>query len=363
MAEGTELVRKLMSDAFREEPKPTRFLTGFFKSPPEFRFDGEEVEIDAIRGKEEFAIDVAPNSGGRANKANIFTTKKYKPPGYDEYTYITAEMLQKRLPGRTAYDLSSYSVTLADLLVNNQVMLRDKIIRAIELQSRDGLLNGKIVLINGDEIDFNQKASHQFPTPLAWTNSLADPLADFAAVGNIVRKDGVVAITDAIFGEAALSKFLNNANVIARGDLKQIELFAIASPIARDDGAAFHGQFTAGSYKINIWSYPQFVRVPLGFGLPNEGTKVPYIPTDKIFVLPTVPDFRLYFAGVPSLTNRISPELMGVTGLDRLPSIEKIDMLPYFRLDQDADSVRVGVRSRPVAIPVGIDQFAIITVT
>ena len=52
----------------------TRFLTRMFDSPPEYKFEGDEVEIDAVRENEEYAIDVRPNTGSRGNKANIFTT-------------------------------------------------------------------------------------------------------------------------------------------------------------------------------------------------------------------------------------------------------------------------------------------------
>ncbi len=39
------------------------------------------------------------------------------------------------------------------------------------------------------------------------------------------------------------------------------------------------------------------------------------------------------------------------------------EMLPYFRLDERAKSILIGIESRPVAIPVAIDEVIIITVT
>lgn len=358
------LLKRLMTAAFRQTDIVTRFLTDMFKSPEQYKFRGEEVQIDAVRGKEEYAIDVAPYAGGRANKANIFTTKVYKPPAYDEYIYLTAERLNKRLPGKSPYDIAeNYAMDITDLIVEDQILIRDKIHRAIELQCRDALVNGKITLINGDIIDFKQKSTHQYSTPTPWTSSTADPFNDFTVVGSRVRADASKAIVDAFFGETALQKFLNNDNVKQAGDIKMIERLAITSPMARQEGADYHGTFSAGSYKINIWTYPQVVGIPLGFSLPNEGTKVPYIPTDRIVILPAEPDFRLYYAGIPSLTDRISPELRGITGLDAMPSIETGDMIPYFRLDKEAEAIKIGVKSRPLAIPVGIDEAIIITVT
>jgi hypothetical protein len=354
------LLKKLNAAAFKEEEMPTRFLSNKFISTDRDKFAGELVEIDAVRGLEEYAIDVTPYSGGRSNKATKFTRKEYSPPAYDEYTFLTARELNKVQPGKTEYELAS---DLADMLLEKQLLLRNKILRAIELLSRDALVSGQITLINGDIIDFHQKASHQYSTPVAWTNATANPLNDFSAVGQIVRKNGVKTVADSVFGDTALQKFLNNDIVKSKGDLQQIERMAITSPMSREEGAEYHGTFSAGSYPINIWTYPQFVGVPLGFSLPNEGTKVPYIPDDKIVVLPTMPDFRLFYAGIPSLTDNVSAEIRGITGLPEFPIMEAVDLLPYFLLDYEHQSIKVGVKSRPLPVPVGIDQFAIITVT
>ena len=254
-------------------------------------------------------------------------------------------------------------MSLADILVDRQLILVKKIFRAVELQCRDAIFNGKIILINGDEIDFKQKAALQYSTPLAWTNSTADPFNDFEVLGGRVRQYGVKAIIDAVFGATALSKFLNNAIVKDSAKFERIERMALTSPMRNEEGADYHGTFSAGSYKINVWTYAQYVQVPEGFGLPNEGDKIPYIPTDKIACLPDKPDFRLYYAGVPTLTNKVSPELRDLTGLGMMPAVERIDFLPYFRVDEDAEAIKIGVKSRPLAIPAGIDQFGIMTVT
>jgi len=361
------LLKRLNSAAFREADTPTRFLTGLFNSPEEFHFNGEEVQIDAVRGKEEYAIDILPYSGGRANSANVFTRKIYKPPAYDEYTYLTAEELNKVQAGDTRFDnvqnSQGYVEAAANLLTDKQILLRNKIIRAIELLSRDALVYGKITLLNGDVIDFKQKAALQYSTPTAWTVSTADPFQDFATLGDRIRQYGVRELKDAIFGTVAIQKFLNNANVKGAAELRQIERIAMTSPMAREEGAKYHGTFSSAGYEVNAWSYPQVVGIPTGYGLPNEGTKVPYIPVDKIICLPENPDFRLYYAGNPTLTSRVSPELMALTELSMMPTIERGEMLPYYRLDYEADSVKVGVRSRPLPVPVGIDEFGIITVT
>ena len=39
-----------MAGAFKELDEPTQFLTGLFPSTEREKFEGEEVEIDSVRG-------------------------------------------------------------------------------------------------------------------------------------------------------------------------------------------------------------------------------------------------------------------------------------------------------------------------
>jgi len=353
------LIKKFMASAFRQEPDPTSFLSDMFMTTERDIFEGEVVEIDSVRGNEEYAVDVTPYSSGRGNQVTLFTRKEYTPPAYDELTYLTVKELGKVQPGKTEYQLTS---DFANLVVDRQIPLRNKILRGREMLCRDALFLGKITLINGDVIDFKQKASHQYVVPLAWTNSTANPLNDFSIVGDRVRKNGKKTIADAVFGRQSIQDFLNNDIVKAQADLKQIERFAMTSPLAEQDGSKYHGTFSADDYKINVWTYPQFVTVPTGFSLPNEGTDVPYIPTDKIVVLADAPDFRLFYAANPVLVPA-SPQLAEFTGLSRMPAMARGKMRPYFYLDEEECSLKIGVKSRQLPVPVGIDQFAIMTTT
>lgn len=357
------LVKTLIDAAFKQINRPTSFLRSLFRSPPENQFRGVKIEIDSVRGKDEYAIDVIRHAGGRANKATVFTRKEYPPPMYDEYSSIPASELDKVQPGSTVYDLPDYAGGLADILLKEVMFNSDKIERATELLCRDALVLGKITLKNGDIIDFKQKASHQFSTPIAWTASTADPFADFSEVAFRVHRDSGRAIGDAIFGAVALAKFLNNENVKESGDLRRIERISVTSPLAPVEGAVHHGIFTAGNYAVNIWAYPEQVRVPMGFGLPNEGDKVPYIPDDKIIVIPLEPDFRLYYAGIPVISDNVSDQFRSLTGLPEVPTMEMGKILPYFTLDKNGLSIKAGARSAPLPVPVDIDSVIIITVT
>jgi len=356
-------VKTLFSTAFKQIIPATKYLQNLFKSPDEYVFSGEDVQIDIIRTDEEFAVNCALYKGGRGNAFDLFTDKEWTPPMYDEFAYITAPLLQKRMPGRTIYDMGTgYERDFAFLLLEYSRALANKIVRAKEIQARDALFYGQITLVNGDVIDFNFKADHIYALPSVWTNSTSNPFAHFATIGGRVRRDSGRAIMDAIFGETMIQEFLNNDIVKASADLEQIDRMALTSPIAQDEGATYHGTFSANDYKINAWTYPQYHKVPVGYGLPNEGTKQPYIPTDRVVVLPTDPDFRLYYGGVPTLQN-LSPETANVLEMTQFPTMEAGRMVPYADLDKNKQAVKVGVRSRPLTIPVDVDSIGVLTRT
>lgn len=359
---ATNLTKRLMSDLFREDRTPTMFFSGYFKSPPKYKFRGTEIVIDAVRNKEEYAIDVKSFTHGRENKATIFTTKEYTPPAYDEYTPLTEKQLENRLPGATAYETPAYATAMAvwaqEFLTGN----KNKILRAIEKQAWDSIITGKITLINGDEIDFKQKAAHQITPPVAWSNAAGVPLDDAQGGGKLVRQNAGKTVRDWIFGENAWKLFINNGQVQKFGDYRRINIMDIQPPVFNTEGATFHGVISAGTYEIRLWAYPQYYDVPLGFGLPSEGTSVPYIPTDKAILLTEMPDWRLYYAGVPQIVNRVDPKLGGLFGNRSIESVAG-DFFPYAFLDEASVSAKIGVRSKPVCIPVAIDEAVVFTVS
>ena len=62
------LAKKTMLEAFRQKRRPTMFLSGFFRSRPEYIFDTDTVEIDIKRNDEAVAVDVVKYTIGNRNK-------------------------------------------------------------------------------------------------------------------------------------------------------------------------------------------------------------------------------------------------------------------------------------------------------
>jgi len=357
-----DYLRRAMAQAFIQKAKPTMFLSSMFRSPEANKFDTVEIVVDVKRNGEDIAIDVVRGTGGRNNINKRFTTKKYTPPVYDEYSNFNENERLNRALGRTEYDEYGMAEVIA-AITDDQVLLQDKIIRAIEKQAADAFFTGTVPLINRDTIDFKQKVSHQISPVVAWSNAAGVPIDNLAGGALLNRKDGLTVTTDAIFGETSRNLLFNNAQFKAKAQdqFQQAENMAIRPPAMNADGAVFHGQLTIGDYRINIWSYPQFYKVPLGYGLPNEGQQVPYIPADKVWLGNIRSQFDLYFAGIEKLVTANNPELASL-GITRFPMTMRGDFHTYGAVDEMAANAKYGVKSAPLCVPTDIDSFCTFTV-
>lgn len=351
--------RTIMLRMFEQKAKPTMYLASDAQVQKTL---ANEFEIDIVRGNETFAVDVTPGAGSRSNKKSRYTTKTYNAPAYNESYPVTAEELNKRLPGQTKYEAAgdAYSTTLAAYMSDKQILMQEKIVRAIELQARDAYFDGKIVTHNGDEIDFKKKATHNVTPSAKWSAATGAPLDDLEAACQLIRKDALISTTRfrLTVADDVVEALKANDQFVEKANLRHVQNIDMGMPTdVNTDGATFHGIFSCGSYIIELWAYPQFYDVPTGFGLANEGTKQPYIPSGKSLLKPAAGSrYDLIFGGVPVVSDQVDPRLtsMGLTGTLNLA---ETDFYPYARLDRRAECIEVGVKSRPLFIPHDIDSF------
>lgn len=362
MAISTTLTKRVMLEAFKQKMPPTMFLSSFFRTPPRNIVQTKTVVIDIKRQDEAIAVDVIRSTGGNLNNNKRFTTKEYEPPMYDEYTALFEEELLDRLPGNTEYDEIAASAHIISVITDDQIEMRDKILRSIEKQAADVLLTGTVTLINNDTIDFKQKATHSFTVSTAWSNAAADPIDDLLTATELNRKDGKLVPNMVIMGEGSFENFLKVTEVKDRVNLRRVNRADLRPPTFNELGATFQGVISVGSYQLEVWTYPQFYLVPTGFSLPNEGTLVPFIPDDKVIVISDPSKIRLdlVFAGVPALVDKVDPRIRATLGFNQVPSRVRADFHPYAHLDNKAECINAGVKSAPLCIPTQIDGWSVI---
>lgn len=361
MATDTTLERRAMVEVFNKKANPTLFLSSMGQTPERNISSTVKIVMDIKRHGEDIAVDVVRGTHGRGNIRKRFTTKEYIPPVYDEYAWINEnEFLLNRMAGRTEYDENTMADIL-DLITDDLVTLNDKIARAKEKQVSDAIFGGTIPLVNGDTIDFKQKATHQDTPATAWSNAAGDPDGDIQAMCDLNRKDGLGTSTDAIFGATAWQLYKDNAKVIAKTNFRRADLITVRPPTMDGLGANFHGQITVGEYNLNVWTYPQFYLVPTGFGLPNEGTKVPYVPTSKVWVGNMSARMDWLYAGIAKLVTA-DPRLASL-GLSNIPAVMRGERHLYGAVDFFGENAKYGVKSAPLFIPTDIDSFGVLTVS
>lgn len=330
------LFTKMLIDAYKERPKPTAFLRSFF---PTVVSPTKELSIEVQRGTEKIAVDVLRGSDGNRNTFSRSTEKIFIPPYYREWFDATQLELYDRLFGATEISDAVFAAYI-NSVADHQLVLQEKIERSIELQCAQVLETGIVTVANGTNIDFKRKAS-SIKDPGAgnyWANNV-DLYPQLETGCNFIRQEGKS--TDAVFnlilGSTALTDLLKNTVFLSRQNLFNMALDQVAGPVRGAEGMAFHGVLTVGSYKLQLWSYPQFYTNA-------SGVATPYVNPKNATIIPTNPRFKTGFAGVPQL---VTPGQMPVTGA----------FIFNDYIDKRGKAHIFDVESAPVAIPVAVDTI------
>lgn len=331
------LFTKMLIDVYKERTAPTSFLRSFFTVKEE---STKELSIEVQRGTEKIAVDVERGTEGNRNQFTRSTEKIFVPPFYREYFDATQLSLYDRLFGTTEIDSGVFSAFL-EQVADNLRMLQDKIERAYELQCSQVLETGIVTLNAGTNIDFKRKTASivNLGSGNYWTGAAVDPSTALEAGANFLRQTGKSqgATYNMICGGTAFQALVNNAVLQKRADIKNYSLEAVAMPQRNSVGASLHGQISAGAYKFNIWSYPEFYDNA-------SSVSTPYINAKKVILLPEQPRFTLGFAAVPQLVD-------GNGGVRRGAYI-----VDEYKDERNAAHI-FDMKSAGVAIPVAVDQI------
>lgn len=342
-AEARGLFTKRLIAVYKEQNMPTGFLRSFFPSKESSSLN---ISIEVMRGFEKIAVDIERGSRGNGNKFSKSTEKIFQPPLYREYFNAVDLDFYDRLFSRSEnVDLDPITFReWLDTVIEKLVILRNKIERAYEVQCSQVLDTGIVTLTSGDNVDFKRQASSKIVIATKWDVS-TNPIADLITGCTFIRTEGKFSggTITGIFGEDALESLINNSSFQSRADIKDYELGLIREPQRNAEGATLHGRVTAGAYKINIWTYPQFFTN-------SGGTATPYIDTKKVILLPELPNFVLGFAGVP---------MSMATGNTNIPTTIAPARGSYHvgeYLDLRKATHEFDVQSAGLAVPVAVDQ-------
>lgn len=347
-----EAFKKAMVKAFEKVAPPTNFLASFFK--PVF-LDGIAVEIQGQDVAATYSVDVELGTEGRRHEISKHNTEEFVVPEYNDFEEISELDCFKVHLGETGYEKSLGKMN--SKIVSKQKKYADMQARAIEKQAADALLNGKIVLADKSKIEFRKKASHDIDcSSKKWSFDSNNPLPEVENGCKLIKQDGkcITPQFNLILESNGLNALLANKFFKENSNYNnKIERSNIKLPEEKTIGAYFHGQFSAGSYVVNLWAYDGSYTIPTGFGFANEGQQTTYIPKGRGILLPMETDYELYYGAMAEVGDAKSLVDM-LTGVFNLV---KTKFLNYIQIvtGKGRASLLAGVKCRPLAVPINID--------
>lgn len=319
-------------------------LQGLF---PRQAYDAEMLQIAVRRNKQLVAVDVERCTDPHKNTFSRSTEKLFIPPFYKESFDFCKCDGYKQSYGAGIIPNASTARAIGRSAMDELEAIRNKVERAMELQRAQVLESGIVVLKNGDSIDYKRKAESLATADIPWNDTDADPMADIVKGMEFLRSEGQSSATtiNAIFGANAFANFLANPKVVETAGFRRIERINVVMPqFDNVSGMAFQGQFAAGDFVINIFTYNETYLDPND----NE-TKLRYVDTDHVILVPEDFEGETAFATTPMVRGN-SESGYYVTNVQGEYTV-------YDIIDQVRAAWEVILQSAPLVIPVTIDRI------
>lgn len=336
------LYTKYLADVYTQMLTPTSFLRSFF---PDDIAPTLEISIEVERLGELVAVDVLRGTEGNRNEFSKSTEKVFIPPYYREYFDKTTLQLYDYLYSAQSIDEGVFLRFIQSVAAKMKA-IENMIERAYELQCAQVLEDGIVTMVNGTNIDFKRRAASKVDLGGGnyWTSAV-NPFTHLAAGCTFIRQVGKAGgnVFNAIIGDDAHAALYQNADFLERQNLFNMTLDIVRPPQRNAAGGVFHGQVTAGPYRVNLWTYPEYYDTATPSNAsPNQST--PYLDPKKVTIIPEDPRFKLCFAAVPQIIDG-----------GQTPVVGKFKWSEF--MDERNASVDVDCQSAGVAIPVAVDQI------
>lgn len=335
---------KAVMAVYKERVPAPSFLRSFFPSAPPTA--AKLVSVFVQRGTEKVAVDVSRGSQGNRNQWSRSTEKMFEPLYYRENFDLTSLQFYDRYWGSAKDGSISDAVlgTLINSVVENQQELVDKIERSIEVMCAQILKTGKIVSFAGGtgiEVDFKRKAESIVDHGVYWGTNTTDPFEHLELGGIFLRQYGKMKgnVINAICGREAINALKKNTIFQDRQKMFSTNWDNVMTVQKNATGAAYHGWIEAGTFIVNLWSYPEYYQDP-----DNNNAMTPYVDEKYVVLLPNDANFKTAFGAPPQV---LEP--------GQAPKVGQFIFSDYVSTDKRSHTY--DVESCPLPVPVAIDQI------
>jgi len=346
-----ENITKLILKTFSDEAPVQLGFAGFFPSQTTIE---KQVGIEVERNLQKVAVDVQRCTDPVRNIFSKSTEKLFEPPFYNESFDFTSCDRYNVTFGQRTNPSAPDAVSMINQTNKYIQKLRNKILRAIEIQRSEVLQTGIVTLKNGDNIDYKRKAASlvALTGTDVWSDSAnCTPMTDIGNMAEFIREEGLSVGNEmnVIMGKTAFANFKASAQVKEEADFRRISRVDLGMPqFDKATGMVFQGQFADADYVLNVWTYNSFYTN-------DAGQQTKYLAADTVIVLPEDFEGITAYAGIPAIQrdkdNAEFPEF-----------ITPIESEMY--LNNYIDPVKKAhwfeIASAPLAIPVSIDRIGTI---
>jgi hypothetical protein len=226
-----------------------------------------------------------------------------------------------------------------------------KIDRTYEIQASQIFQTGIVTSAVNGNTDFKRKAASmvQYSAGIDWTIATVDPTDIIASGCKFLRATGKASggVFDLYMGSKAYNAYVSNPIILTRSQKLWSVLTETAKPTPKDDGSVYMGQVSAGSYQLNIYTYPEVFTATTE--VPNTST--PYIPDNMIVITPMKPIGIHGFGLVPML-----PSKAGTNENNKFPTIESGAYVISEYLDMKRTAWEIHVKSAGEPLPLTVSE-------
>jgi hypothetical protein len=355
-----------MIQMYRNSRPTLRFMSGFFRAPPENYYTSQTVEYDIERSDESVAaVQTDMSTGYEMFSEDQYTNKKLIAPVIKEASPLNVFDLIKREAGNHPFVQPEFVAAAIRETQKKMRKLEDRTRRNIEWQAAQILQTAKLTLYNSAgtavyTLDYKPKATH-FPTAngtggygAAWNDSASTPAKDIVKLSGILRTDGLWDPTALIFGETAFEEaFSDPGNLKTRFQDRRLDQGTVSPFRIRGRGGQYRGVIDLGNYKFDVWTYNGH------FKNPNTGLPEPYMNKEKVVCFSPGARFDATFGAIPRAV-QMDPRMRPFVPRTRMRS-DRMDLHINAWTTPDGEQLIVGIGSRPLLIPTAIDTFGCIS--
>lgn len=345
-------------------------LVGLFQSRPRNIFGGDKVTFDIIKRARTLPEAKEKNGGYDTLETDKFKNVEFSPPSYKERSNYSISQTSGRQAGTTIYDDVDKTALLMDKTADDLALLLDRIELGMVLQAAEIFQYGQIRFnsVYGyrvNDLDFECPSAHFATVGTLWTAGAGDPISDIETHIKLINKAGRTRIDNIIFGQTALTDFLQNARVKAELDNRRIDRGNLTFEPIRLDGFQRVGIYNIGGVNVTFWTYDEWYETKDADDV-VDGT-VDFIDPKFVVFFSSKGDYQRYFAGIDTIKT-IPKDLAGFLPSPNINIVgESTAMDVYVDTKEISDGANEGVylraASRPLLVPRTNDTFGRLTVS